>query len=90
MAHQIMLPDEDYEALVVAATERNQTVERLLHDMLLSQGLSTAPRQLGAYSSPTHASISQEEREENERIAASIGDEHPRLSEMIIEDRGPR
>jgi hypothetical protein len=39
---------------------------------------------------PTGEPDTPEEEAELERLAQVIGSEHPWLSEMIIEDRGPR
>jgi len=92
MAYQIALSDEDYAALQVAASQRGESMESLLHTAIARQyPMASATRpQLGTYSYPTHEPISAVLKAEMEQLATRLGDERPWLSEMVIEDRGPR
>jgi len=83
---QITLSDEDYALLAAVAKQRGAPIETLVHEAIVL--LDTQPR--GTYEYPTGEPDSPEDEAELEAIAQSIGDAHPWLSEMVIEDRGPR
>jgi hypothetical protein len=90
MAHQITLTDDDYAALAATAARTGDTVEGLLHQAIAEHiAQAQLPKQIGSYQYPTGEPISEEE-EEMEQLAQEFGSEKPWLSEMIIEDRGPR
>lgn len=88
MTYQIVLTDEDYAALMAASQQSGAPIERLVHDAIAAR--YAVPQQIGHYQYPTGAPIMPEERAENERIAEEMGSEKPWLSDMVIEDRGPR
>ena len=91
MAHQIILTDDDYAALQAAASRTGDTVEALAHQAIAEYvAQAQKPRQIGSYQYPTGEPISQEQEDEEERLAQEFGSEKPWLSEMVIEDRGPR
>lgn len=88
MAHMIALTDEDYAALVSAAAHSGKPIERLLHEAITAYSAPSQPS--ATYQYPTGEPLSQEEREELEHLAQELGSEKPWLSDMVIEDRGPR
>ena len=89
MAMQITLSDEDYATLAAAAAQRGAPIEALVHEAI-SKLDQTPARQRGTYEYPTGEPDSPEEEAEEEAIAQRIGPQRPWLSEMVIEDRGPR
>lgn len=88
MAHMIALSDEDYAALVSASEHKGKSIEQLLHAAITA--LSAPSQPSATYEYPTGEPLTQEEREELEHLAQELGSEKPWLSDMIIEDRGPR
>ncbi len=92
MAHQVALSEEDYAALTAAAEQTGEPIERLLHEAIAARFPQEPPvGQLGKYRYLTGEPITDEEEEEMERHAQEIGvQHHPTVSEMVIEDRGPR
>lgn len=92
MAYHIALTDDDYAALLAAASQRGESVETALHNAIARQyPMSTsAHQQQGTYSYPTGAPINPALRAEMEQLATQLGGERPWLSEMVIDDRGPR
>lgn len=91
MAHQITLSDDEYAALVAASTRTGASIEELVHQALAARFPASGPvKQIGSYSYPTGAPLTPEEREEMKRLAQELGSGRPWLSEMVIEDRGPR
>ena len=90
MAHQIALSEEDYAALAAASAQTGEPIERLLHEAITARYPQEPPAgQVGNYRYPTGEPDSPEEEAEDEYLATSIGRGKP-LSEIIIEDRGPR
>ena len=90
MAHQIALSEEDYAALAAASAQTGEPIERLLHEAIAARYPQEPPAgQVGNYRYPTGEPDSPEEEAEDEYLATSIGPGKP-LSEIIIEDRGPR
>jgi hypothetical protein len=90
VAYHITLSEEDYAALVAASTQTGEPIEQLVHEAIAARYESPSPsRQIGNYRYPTGEPITDEEEEEMERLAQEIGPGTP-LSEIIIEDRGPR
>ena len=90
MAHQIALTEEDYAALAAASAQTGEPIERLLHEAIAARYPQEPPAgQVGNYRYPTGEPDSPEEEAEDEYLATSIGPGKP-LSEIIIEDRGPR
>jgi hypothetical protein len=91
MAQQITLSDEDYAALVAAATRAGASIEDVLHRAIAEQLQATRhARQAGSYQMPTGEPDSPEDEAEDEELARLFGPERPWLSDIIIEDRGPR
>ncbi len=91
MAVQITLSDDDYAALQAAAAKSGKPINDLVHEAIVRQYTSsTAVQFKGIYSYPTDEPDTPEEEAEDEELAALLGSNHPWLSEMIIEDRGPR
>lgn len=86
MAHQISLTDDEYETLANLAQGRGQPVEVLVHDAIQRYAAAT----MGSYEYPTGELDTPENEAEDEAIAQRIGSQQPWLSEMVIEDRGPR
>ena len=90
MAYHITLSEEDYAALVAASTQTGEPIEQLVHEAIAARYESPSPTwPTGNYRYPTGEPITDEEEEEMERLAQEIGPGKP-LSEIIIEDRGPR
>ena len=90
MAYHITLSEEDYAALVAASTQTGEPIEQLVHEAIAARYESPSPTwPTGNYCYPTGEPITDEEEEEMERLAQEIGPGKP-LSEIIIEDRGPR
>lgn len=102
MAYQISLSEQDYIALVAAATRSGTEPEQLLHEMIQRMqtilqskqpltGSRIVERQYyeGKISHiPTKQPLTEEEREARERRARRFSGGKP-ASEMVIEDRGP-
>jgi len=90
VAYHITLSEEDYAALVAASTQTGEPIEQLVHEAIAARYESPSPTwPTGNYRYPTGEPIADEEEEEMERIAQEIGPGKP-LSEIVIEDRGPR
>lgn len=88
MAHQITLTDDDYAALASASRQSGKPIERLIHEAIAAQYAPLAPSQPSAtYDYPTGEPLTQEEREELERLAQDLGSERPWLSDIVIHDR---
>jgi ribbon-helix-helix CopG family protein len=91
MAHQITLTDEDYAKLAAAAARTGSSVAELLHQAIAERFSSQRPaKQTGSYQYPTGEPDTPEEEAEDEELARLVGPGKPWLSEMVIEDRGPR
>ena len=90
MAYQVALSEEDYAALAAASEQTGEPIERLLHEAIAARYPQESPAGMtGKYRYPTGEPDSPEEEAEDEYLATSIGPGKP-LSEIIIEDRGPR
>ena len=103
MAHQItiMLSDEEYAALLEAARQNGQRVEevaqrrlglehaRIHHTEPIDPLLEVLYMAGDIDAIPTGDPLSPDDAAELERIIQRIGPGKP-LSEMLIEDRGPR
>ncbi len=90
MAYHITLSEEDYAALVAASTQTGEPIEQLVHEAIAARYESPSQAwPIGNYRYPTGEPITDEEEEEMERLAQEIGPGKP-LSEIVIEDRGPR
>jgi hypothetical protein len=104
MAYQITLSPEQYEAISAAATQAGKSVEELALETLAERFPPSTPLQLRRKLSPlveymyrighvsnlpTGEPDTPEEEAERERLINSIKPGKP-LSEMVIEDRGPR
>jgi len=90
MTHQVAITDEDYAALAEASTRLSVPIEQLVHQAISEQYADSTVESSDSIRYPTGAPLTPEEREEMERIAEEMGSEKPWLSEMVIEDRGPR
>ena len=86
MAHQISLTDEEYETLANLAKGRGQPVDALVHDAIQRYAAAT----MGSYAYPSGEPDTPENEAEDEALAQRICAQKPWLSDMIIEDRGPR
>ncbi len=102
MTYQITLSDQEYAALIAAASRSGTEPEQLLHDMI--QRLQTSSQRKHAQTTreigerqyhegkishvPTRQPLTPEEREARERRARRFAGGKP-ASEMVIEDRGP-
>jgi hypothetical protein len=90
MAHHITITDQDYAALADVSARTGTPIDQLVHQAITQQ-LAPAPlKQSESLRYPTGEPLTPEEREEMERIAQKIGSENPWLSDMVLEDRGPR
>lgn len=95
MTYQIMLSDEEYAALAVAAAQSGEPIEQLVHDAIMtryapaSQPLAGQRGRVGSYQYPTGEPDSPAEEAEDDYLATSIGPGKP-LSEILLDDRGPR
>jgi hypothetical protein len=87
MAYQISLSDEEYAALAEIAKNQGKSLIVILHEAISQY---TASGMGGSYIYPTGEPTTPEEDAEEEAIAQHIGPQKPWLSEMVIEDRGPR
>jgi hypothetical protein len=91
MAHQITLTDEDYAALAAASARVGTPMEQLLHQLITERFFPPAQaKQVGSYQYPTGEADTPAEEAEDEELARLVGPGKPWLSEMVIEDRGPR
>jgi hypothetical protein len=90
MTYHITLRDEDYAALAAAAARTGAPIEEVLHEMIARQLPAVPSQQIGSYSHPSGERLTSEEQAELERLAEEMGSEKPWLSDMVIEDRGPR
>lgn len=90
MTHQVVISDEDYAALAVAATRLGVSIEQVVHRAIVGEYLEATLESDDAIREPTATRLTPEEREEMERIAEEMGSGKPWLSEMVIEDRGLR
>lgn len=102
MAYQITLTDEEYVALKAVAEQRGASVDTLVHEVLAREYEATSATQSALSLAEvlyraghlrelaTGEADTEEEEAELEEIARRIGPEKPWLSEMVIEDRGPR
>ena len=91
MAMQITLSDEDYATLAAAAAQRGAPIETLMHEAISERFPMPAPtKQKGSYRYPNGKPLSPAMYAENERIANSLRSARPWVSDMVIEDRGPR
>ncbi|MGH2514478.1 MAG: hypothetical protein ACRDHP_02375 [Ktedonobacterales bacterium] len=91
MAYQITLSEEDYAALSAASASSGAPIEQLVHEAIATRFSAPAPvKQIGSYRYPTGEPITEAELAEIEKLAQEIGSEKPWLSDMVIEDRGPR
>ena len=91
MAHQILLSEDDYAALRKVSAQRGEPIERLVHEAIAAHYAAGAPaKQIGSYQYPTGEPLTQAEQAELARLAQELGSEKPWLSDMVIEDRGPR
>jgi hypothetical protein len=106
MAYQmtITLTDAEYTALSKEAAKRGEPLEALLHNVL-AQSIGQPPRKASSLSSkeiqeylyhegiiehiPTSKRDTQEDDAERDYLAHLFGQGKP-VSEMVIEDRGPR
>ena len=62
-----------------------------MHEAIAQRYSAPKPvKQIGAHQYPTGEPDSADEEVEDEELAQLIGPEKPWLSEMVIEDRGPR
>lgn len=86
MAHQISLTDEEYETLANLAQGRGQPIDVLVHAAIKQYADSAT----GSYEYPAGEPDTPDNEAEDEAIAQRIGSHRPWLSEIVIEDRGPR
>jgi hypothetical protein len=89
MAHHITVTDQDYAALADVSTRTGTPIEQLVHQAI-TQLAPSPQKQSESLRYPTGEPLTPEEREEMERIAQKIGSDKPWLSDMVLEDRGPR
>lgn len=100
----ITLTDAEYAALAQEAAKNGKPIEFLLHEMLSQHIQASEPisgpitnRKLQEYlyregiieHLPSNEPINPEEKQEREYLAHLFGQGQP-VSEMVIEDRGPR
>lgn len=91
IAHQITVSDQDYAALVDASVRTGLPLEDLVHQAITeTYGPAGTLGQTGSYAYPTGELDTAEDEEKDEELARRLGPEKPWLSEMVIEDRGPR
>lgn len=106
MIHQvnIALTDEEYKALLAEAGRGEEVLEKHIHELLtqhlrrsLPGNCSLSEREIQqhlsrrgiVYRIPTGQPDTPEEESERKRLADLFGQGKP-VSEMVIEDRGPR
>ena len=90
MVHQIAVTDQDYAALTDISARTGTPIEQLVHQAISQQFASSPLEQSESIRYPVGEPLTLEEREEMERIAREMGSEKPWLSDMVLEDRGPR
>lgn len=91
MARHITLSDEDYATLEAVSERTGSSVEELVRQAIAACLANTqaAPREV-SYLYPAGKRPSPTEHDAMERLAEKIGAHKPWLSDIIIEDRGPR
>lgn len=91
MGHHITISDEDYATLEAVSTRTGASIEEIVRRAVTEYVAKpqSAAREV-SYLYPTGQRPSSAEREAMERLAEKIGPGKPWLSDMIIEDRGPR
>jgi hypothetical protein len=94
MAYHVALTDQDYAALADVSAGTGTPIEELVHQAIQAIAERYAPngsrQQVGSYEHPTGESDTSEEEAEDEALADLLGSDKPWLSDMVIEDRGPR
>jgi hypothetical protein len=91
MAHHVALTDQDYAALADISAGTGIPIEELLHQAIAERYTPNGSRQqVGSYEQPTGESDTPEEEAEDDVLADLLGSDKPWLSDMVIEDRGPR
>lgn len=91
MAYRITLSEEGYATLLAASTRSGEPIETLVHEAIAKRFTPAQSRhQIASFEYPTDEFDTPEDEAEDERLAASFGSEKPWLSDMVIEDRGPR
>ena len=88
MTNQVTLTDDDYAALVAASARTGEPIEALVHEAIADHFQPL--KQIGSYQYPTGEPDTSEDEAEDEELAQLLGPEKPWLSDMVIEDRGPR
>jgi predicted DNA-binding protein len=89
MAYQITLSEDDYQRLADAAQKHGTTIEKMLHKAINDFGdIDLEAEELIEYPSGEQDNAQMQTRDQE--IAARLGTDKPWLSEMILEDRGPR
>jgi hypothetical protein len=91
VAHQVVITDQDYAALADASARTGIPIEEFVHQAI-AERLASFPllKQIGTYTYPSAAPLTDEEDEEMERLAQEIGPGRPWASEIVDENRGPR
>ena len=91
MAHHVALTNQDYAALTDISASTGIPIEELVHQAIAERYAPNGSRQhVGSYELPTGESDIPEEEAEDEALADLLGSDKPWLSDMVIEDRGPR
>lgn len=91
MVHQVAITDQDYAALEDISAGTGMPIEELVHRAIAERyAPNGSRRQVGSYEYPIGDPDSPDEEAEDEELADLLGPEKPWLSDMVIEDRGPR
>ncbi len=91
MAHQVPVTDQDYAALAHISAATGASIDELVHRAIAERYAPNGSRQqVGSYEYPTGGADTPEDEAEDEELADLLGPEKPWLSDMVIEDRGPR
>lgn len=91
MGRHITISDEDYATLEAISARTGASIEELVRRAVTECFANPQPAARAvSYLYPVGKRPSPAEREEMERLAEKIGAQKPWLSDMVIEDRGPR
>jgi hypothetical protein len=91
VAHHVAITDQDHATLADISASTGMPIEALVHQAIAERYAPDISRhQVGSYEYPTGEPDTPEDEAEDEELADILDPEKPSLSDMVIEDRGPR